>query len=165
MPQETMLLTSGRELPRDLLDQAQHMKPLGFTRQIMPAHASPAALAAAVREAEYPLGFVGFFPDEARSHVTLTPHTAGPMVDSFRKRFQNGYAYIQRVAQGQSPGGSSPTCGICSQTNTSRKHTPGRRGRPAAALERTVGTYAPRSHRQQEWARGQGTHLHQSDRR
>jgi phosphoglycerate dehydrogenase-like enzyme len=36
-------------------------------------------------------------------NVTLTPHTAGPTVDSFRKRFQNGYANIQRVAKGQPP--------------------------------------------------------------
>jgi phosphoglycerate dehydrogenase-like enzyme len=36
-------------------------------------------------------------------NVTLTPHSAGPTVDSFRKRFQNGYANIQRVAQGQPP--------------------------------------------------------------
>ena len=36
-------------------------------------------------------------------NVTLTPHTAGPTVDSFRKRFQNGYANIQWVAQGQPP--------------------------------------------------------------
>jgi phosphoglycerate dehydrogenase-like enzyme len=27
-------------------------------------------------------------------NVTLTPHTAGPTVNSFRKRFQNGYANI-----------------------------------------------------------------------
>jgi phosphoglycerate dehydrogenase-like enzyme len=36
-------------------------------------------------------------------NVTLTPHTAGPTVDSFRKRFHNGYANIQRVASGQAP--------------------------------------------------------------
>jgi phosphoglycerate dehydrogenase-like enzyme len=36
-------------------------------------------------------------------NVTLTPHSAGPTVDSFRKRFQNGYANIQRVAGGQPP--------------------------------------------------------------
>jgi phosphoglycerate dehydrogenase-like enzyme len=36
-------------------------------------------------------------------NVTLTPHSAGPTVDSFRKRFHNGYANIQRVASGQSP--------------------------------------------------------------
>jgi phosphoglycerate dehydrogenase-like enzyme len=36
-------------------------------------------------------------------NVTLTPHTAGPTIDSFRKRFQNGYANVERVARGQSP--------------------------------------------------------------
>ncbi len=36
-------------------------------------------------------------------NVTLTPHSAGPTVDSFRKRFRNGYANIQRVASGQRP--------------------------------------------------------------
>jgi phosphoglycerate dehydrogenase-like enzyme len=36
-------------------------------------------------------------------NVTLTPHSAGPTVDSFRKRFHNGYANIQRVASGQPP--------------------------------------------------------------
>ena len=36
-------------------------------------------------------------------NVTLTPHSAGPTVDSFRKRFHNGYANIQRVAGGQPP--------------------------------------------------------------
>jgi phosphoglycerate dehydrogenase-like enzyme len=36
-------------------------------------------------------------------NVTLTPHSAGPTVDSFTKRFRNGYANIQRVANGQHP--------------------------------------------------------------
>ena len=36
-------------------------------------------------------------------NVTLTPHSAGPTVDSFRKRFHNGYANIQRVANDQPP--------------------------------------------------------------
>jgi phosphoglycerate dehydrogenase-like enzyme len=36
-------------------------------------------------------------------NVVLTPHSAGPTVDSFRKRFQNGYANIQRVANGERP--------------------------------------------------------------
>jgi phosphoglycerate dehydrogenase-like enzyme len=36
-------------------------------------------------------------------NVTLTPHSAGPTVDSFRKRFHNGYTNIQRVASGQPP--------------------------------------------------------------
>ena len=36
-------------------------------------------------------------------NVTLTPHSAGPTVDSFRKRFSNGYANIARVAAGGAP--------------------------------------------------------------
>jgi phosphoglycerate dehydrogenase-like enzyme len=36
-------------------------------------------------------------------NVTLTPHNAGPTVDSYRKRFGNGYANIERVANGQPP--------------------------------------------------------------
>lgn len=36
-------------------------------------------------------------------NVVLTPHSAGPTVDSFRKRFQNGYANIRRVANGERP--------------------------------------------------------------
>ncbi len=36
-------------------------------------------------------------------NVTLTPHSAGPTVDSFYKRFSNGYANIARVAAGGAP--------------------------------------------------------------
>ncbi len=36
-------------------------------------------------------------------NVTLTPHSAGPTVDSFYKRFSNGYANIARVAAGNAP--------------------------------------------------------------
>jgi len=36
-------------------------------------------------------------------NVTLTPHSAGPTVDSYHKRFRNGYANIERVAHGQAP--------------------------------------------------------------
>ncbi len=36
-------------------------------------------------------------------NVTLTPHSAGPTVDSFRKRFGNGYANISQVAAGGKP--------------------------------------------------------------
>lgn len=37
------------------------------------------------------------------ANVTLTPHSAGPTIDSYRKRFHNGYANIQRVARGEHP--------------------------------------------------------------
>jgi hypothetical protein len=74
MPQETILLTTGRELPPDILDleQAHHMKPAGFTLQMMPANASAADLAAALREAEYLLGFVGF----SRIRPMPAPHAS-----------------------------------------------------------------------------------------
>ena len=36
-------------------------------------------------------------------NVTLTPHSAGPTVDSYRKRFHNGYTNIERVARGHPP--------------------------------------------------------------
>jgi phosphoglycerate dehydrogenase-like enzyme len=36
-------------------------------------------------------------------NVVLTPHSAGPTFDSFGKRFRNGYANIQRVANGERP--------------------------------------------------------------
>ncbi len=36
-------------------------------------------------------------------NVTITPHTAGPTVDSWPKRLRNAYANIQRVAAGQQP--------------------------------------------------------------
>jgi phosphoglycerate dehydrogenase-like enzyme len=52
-------------MPSDVLAQAQQMKPAGFTLQMMPASASTADLAAALRQAEYLLGFVRFLPDEA----------------------------------------------------------------------------------------------------
>lgn len=42
-------------------------------------------------------------PILALPNVVLTPHSAGPTVDSFRKRFHNGYANIRRVARGEPP--------------------------------------------------------------
>ena len=47
MAQETIVFTPGREMPPDILAQAQDMKPAGFTLQMMPASASAADIAAA----------------------------------------------------------------------------------------------------------------------
>jgi phosphoglycerate dehydrogenase-like enzyme len=52
-------------MPPDILEQAQRMKPEGFTLVRMPPTASAAEIAAAMREAEYLLGFPRFLPDEA----------------------------------------------------------------------------------------------------
>jgi phosphoglycerate dehydrogenase-like enzyme len=65
MIQETIVFTPGREVPSDILELGQRMKPAGFTLQMMPPNASAADIAAALREAEYLLGFVRFLPDEA----------------------------------------------------------------------------------------------------
>jgi phosphoglycerate dehydrogenase-like enzyme len=70
MVQETIVLTMGREMPPDIVEQAQHMKPAGFTLQMMPATASAADIAAALRGAEYLLGFVRFLPDNAYTDAT-----------------------------------------------------------------------------------------------
>jgi phosphoglycerate dehydrogenase-like enzyme len=65
MAQETIVFTPGREMPPDILAQAQHMSPEGFTLQMMPASASAAEIAAAMREAEYLVGFIRPLLDEA----------------------------------------------------------------------------------------------------
>ena len=65
MIQETIVFTPGREVPSDILELGQRMKPAGFTLQMMPPNASAKDIAGALREAEYLLGFVRFLPDEA----------------------------------------------------------------------------------------------------
>ncbi len=65
MAQETIVLTQGMDLPPDILDLSQRLKPAGFDLHTLPGNASPADIAAAMREAEYLLGFVRFLPDEA----------------------------------------------------------------------------------------------------
>ncbi|MDQ3831297.1 MAG: 2-hydroxyacid dehydrogenase, partial [Candidatus Tectomicrobia bacterium] len=70
MTPETIVLTTGREMPQDILALGQQMKPAGMTLRIMPANASAADIASALREAEYLLGFVRFLPDEAYTDAT-----------------------------------------------------------------------------------------------
>src|ERR671925_1534278 len=70
MIQETIVFTPGREVPSDILELGQRMKPAEFALQMMPPTASAADIAAALREAEYLLGFVRFLPDEAYTQAT-----------------------------------------------------------------------------------------------
>ncbi len=70
----------------DLIEALRHRRILG------------AGLDTLAQEPPDPANPLLFLPN-----VTFTPHSAGPTVDSFRKRFANGYANIQRVAQGKSP--------------------------------------------------------------
>src|SRR5262245_66470066 len=65
MAQETIVFTPGREMPPDILEQAQRMKPEGCTFQMLSGSASAADIAAAMREAEYLVGFIRYLPDEA----------------------------------------------------------------------------------------------------
>jgi phosphoglycerate dehydrogenase-like enzyme len=63
--QETILFTQGIEMPPDILEQARQMKPENFAMEMLPPRASAADIAAAMREADYLLGFLWFLPDEA----------------------------------------------------------------------------------------------------
>jgi phosphoglycerate dehydrogenase-like enzyme len=65
MAEETIVFTPGLDLPSDILTLAQQMKPAGLQLHQVPTGASPEDIAAALRDAEYLLGFVRFLPDEA----------------------------------------------------------------------------------------------------
>src|SRR5256714_5745796 len=65
MAEQTIVFAQGIEMPPDILAQARQMKPAGFTLQMLPPSASATEIAAAIREAEYLLGFPRFLPDEA----------------------------------------------------------------------------------------------------
>ena len=65
MAEQTIVFAQGIEMPPDILAQVQQMKPVDFRLQQLPPTASAAEIAAAIREAEYLLGFPRFLPDEA----------------------------------------------------------------------------------------------------
>jgi phosphoglycerate dehydrogenase-like enzyme len=65
MTQATIVFTPGREMPPDILELGQQMKPAEFALRVMPPGASAADIATAMRDAEYLMGFVRYLPDEA----------------------------------------------------------------------------------------------------
>lgn len=65
MAEPTIVFAQGIEMPTDILDLVQQMKPAGFTLHMLPPSASAADIAAAIREAEYLTGFPRSLPDEA----------------------------------------------------------------------------------------------------
>lgn len=65
MAEQIIVFAQGIEMPPDILALVQQMKPPGFTLQMLPPSASAAEIGAAIREAEYLLGFPRFLPDEA----------------------------------------------------------------------------------------------------
>jgi phosphoglycerate dehydrogenase-like enzyme len=65
MAEQTIVFAQGIEMPPDILAQVEQLKPAGFTLQRLPPSASAADIAAAIRDAEYLLGFPRFLPDAA----------------------------------------------------------------------------------------------------
>jgi len=65
MAEQTIVFAQGIEMPPDILTLVREMKPAGFTLQMLPPSASAEEIAAAIRDAEYLLGFPRFLPDEA----------------------------------------------------------------------------------------------------
>src|SRR5260370_16743199 len=65
MAQESIAFGQWIEMPHDILEQAKQMKPAGFNLNMLPPTASAKDIGAAMRDAEYLLGFLRFLPDEA----------------------------------------------------------------------------------------------------
>src|SRR5262245_55558249 len=65
MAQETIVFTQGVDMPADIQALAQAMTPAGFILHQLPADASAETIAAAMREAEYLMGFIRFLPETA----------------------------------------------------------------------------------------------------
>ena len=70
MTAPTIVFAQGIEMPPDILALVQQMKPAGFTLQMLPPSASAEEIAAAIREAEYLVGFPRFLPNEAYAAAT-----------------------------------------------------------------------------------------------
>jgi phosphoglycerate dehydrogenase-like enzyme len=68
--QETIAFIQGIEMPPDILEQARQMKPAGFAMEMLPPRATAGDIAAAMRDAEYLLGFLRFLPDDAYLDAT-----------------------------------------------------------------------------------------------
>jgi len=67
---ETIVFAQGIEMPAHIRALAESMKPAGFTLRALPATAKADEVAAAIRDAEYLVGFLRFLPNEAYSGAT-----------------------------------------------------------------------------------------------
>jgi phosphoglycerate dehydrogenase-like enzyme len=65
MPPETIVFAQGIEMPPHIQSLAGSMKPAGFALRALPPAAKADEIAAAIRDAEYLVGFLRFLPDEA----------------------------------------------------------------------------------------------------
>src|SRR5581483_89806 len=65
MAEQTIVFAQGIEMPPAILAQVRQMKPAGFTLRMLPPGASAEEITAAIRDAEYLLGFPRSLPDDA----------------------------------------------------------------------------------------------------
>src|SRR5262245_9254605 len=65
MAQETIVFAQGIEMPPHIQALAQSLKPAEFALRALPFTAKADEIAAAIRDAEYLVGFLRFLPDEA----------------------------------------------------------------------------------------------------
>jgi len=65
MAQETIVFSQGIDMPAHIQGLAQSLLPEGFALRALPPTAKPTDVAAAMRDAEYLVGFLRFLPDEA----------------------------------------------------------------------------------------------------
>src|SRR5262245_21110483 len=65
MAPKTIVCAQGIEMPSHIQALAESMKPAGFALRALPPTAKAEEIAAAVRDAEYLMGFLRFLPDEA----------------------------------------------------------------------------------------------------
>src|SRR4029077_19285131 len=65
MAQETIVFAQGIEMPPHIQALAQSLKPAEFALRALPSMAKAEEIAAAMRDAEYLVGFLRFLPDEA----------------------------------------------------------------------------------------------------
>jgi phosphoglycerate dehydrogenase-like enzyme len=70
MAQETIVFAQGIEMPPHIQALAQSLKPAEFALRALPSTAKPEDIAAAMRDAEYLVGFLRFLPDEAYLEAT-----------------------------------------------------------------------------------------------
>jgi phosphoglycerate dehydrogenase-like enzyme len=65
MTRETILFVQGIEMPSDVLDLARALTPAGFDLRMVPPHTNANAIAEAMRDVDYVLGFLFNLPDDA----------------------------------------------------------------------------------------------------
>ena len=90
MAQETIVFAQGIEMPPHIQALAQSLKPAEFALRALPSTAKPEEIAAAMRDAEYLVGFLRFLPDEAYLWRQAAQARAGPERRLRRRQHRRG---------------------------------------------------------------------------